>query len=70
MTEVPSKVGVQEGDRCVTGSHDCSSNGTFVPLESSYVFVCVCNQGFEGDGRTCVGKFICVLLQNIKGYIL
>jgi len=51
LTERPSEVGAQEGDKCRTGTHDCSSNGKCIPLDESYD--CECNQGFEGDGRIC-----------------
>ena len=57
LTERPSEVGAQEGDKCRTGTHDCSSNGICIPLDESYD--CECNQGFEGDGRICAGMLIC-----------
>lgn len=59
LTERPSEVGAQEGDKCRTGTHDCSSNGICIPLDESYD--CECNQGFEGDGRVCAGMLICFL---------
>ena len=59
LTERPSEVGAQEGDKCRTGTHDCSSNGRCIPLDESYD--CECNQGFEGDGRICAGMLICFL---------
>lgn len=59
LTERPSEVGAQEGDKCRTGTHDCSSNGICIPLDESYD--CECNQGFEGDGRICAGMLICFL---------
>ena len=51
--EPPTNVGAGLEDKCSTGLHDCSSNGTCIPLDSSYG--CECNLGFEGDGRTCAG---------------
>lgn len=62
LTERPSEVGAQEGDKCRTGTHDCSSNGICIPLDESYD--CECNQGFEGDGRICAGMLICFLFFN------
>lgn len=58
LTVGPSEVGAQEVDKCSTGSHDCSSNGRCISLEGSNV--CVCNLGFDGDGRLCDGMFICL----------
>lgn len=52
-TEGPSDVAAQVIDQCSTGSHDCSSNATCVSVKGSYD--CICNLGFEGDGRVCVG---------------
>lgn len=60
FTEGPSEVGAQEGDKCRSGTHDCSSNGRCIPLEESYD--CECNLGFEGDGRICAGMLICFVL--------
>lgn len=62
VTERPSEVGAQEGDKCGTGTHDCSSNGICIPLDESYD--CECNQGFEGDGRVCAGMLICFFFFN------
>ena len=56
FTEVPTDVGAKLEDKCSTGSHDCSSNGTCIPREGSYD--CECNLGYEGDGRICAGMFI------------
>lgn len=47
-------VGGQLKNRCASDMHDCSTNGTCIPLEGSYA--CECKLGFEGDGRTCAGK--------------
>lgn len=56
LTEGPTDVGAKLEDKCSTRSHDCSSNGTCIPLEGSYD--CECNLGFEGDGRICAGMLI------------
>ena len=53
VTEGLSDVAAQVTEQCSAGSHDCSSNGTCIPLEGSYD--CACNLGFEGDGRICDG---------------
>ena len=62
-TEAPTDVGAKLEDKCSSGLHDCSTNGTCIPLEGS--FDCECNAGFEGDGRICAGMFVhmfCILL--------
>lgn len=64
LTERPSEVGAQEGDKCRTGTHDCSSNGRCIPLDESYD--CECNRGFEGDGRICAGMLTCFLFFNFS----
>ena len=51
--EPPTNVGARVEDKCSTGLHDCSPNGTCIPLDGSYD--CVCNLGYEGDGRVCAG---------------
>ncbi|XP_020620938.1 uromodulin-like [Orbicella faveolata] len=60
IAEGPSDVAAQVIDQCFTGSHDCSSNATCVPLKGSYD--CICNLGFEGDGRVCVGMLFRFLI--------
>ena len=64
LTEVPTDVGAKVGDKCSTGMHDCSSNGTCISLEGTYD--CECNLGYEGDGRICAGMFKFVLCFMIK----
>ena len=62
-TEAPTDVGAKLEDKCSSGLHDCSTNGTCIPLEGS--FECNCNAGFEGDGWICAGMFVhmfCILL--------
>ncbi len=53
FTEGPSDIAAQVTEQCSAGSHNCSSNGTCIPMEGSYD--CACNRGFEGDGRICDG---------------
>ena len=42
-------------DECTAQSHDCSSNSMCTNVEGS--FQCSCIPGFEGDGKTCIGRF-------------
>lgn len=63
-TEAPTDVGAKLEDKCSSGLHDCSTNGTCIPLEGS--FDCECNAGFEGDGRICAGMFVHVLYSFIE----
>ena len=46
-------------DYCSQG-HDCHSNATCINLATRYS--CQCKDGFHGDGKTCTGKLIVVLL--------
>ena len=61
MTEEGTTDGeAQLQNQCSSGMHDCSTNGTCIPLKGSYD--CNCNFGFEGDGRICEGKPISFFL--------
>lgn len=42
-------------DECTAQSHDCSPNSMCTNVEGS--FQCSCIPGFEGDGKTCIGRF-------------
>ena len=42
-------------DECKAQSHDCSPNSMCTNVEGS--FQCSCIPGFEGDGKTCIGRF-------------
>ena len=37
-------------NECKTGDADCAPDATCIDIPGS--FVCRCNEGFEGDGRT------------------
>jgi hypothetical protein len=39
-------------DECADGTHNCDANATCT--NTSGGFTCACNDGFEGDGTTCV----------------
>ena len=41
-------------DECNEEKHDCSSNATCQNTVGS--FKCRCNDGYQGDGKTCNGK--------------
>ena len=53
-------------DECTAQSHDCSPNSMCTNVEGS--FQCSCIPGFEGDGKTCIGRFKNIL--NWKKKIL
>ena len=40
-------------DEC-SSSHKCDSSATCYNTDGSYI--CVCNSGYSGDGRTCRGR--------------
>ena len=42
-------------NECTAQSHDCSPNSMCTNVEGS--FQCSCIPGFEGDGKTCIGRF-------------
>ena len=42
-------------DECISGTHTCSPNANCTDTDGN--FNCTCNEGFEGDGFTCTGKF-------------
>lgn len=42
-------------DECTAESHNCSPNSMCINVEGS--FQCSCIPGFEGDGKTCIGRF-------------
>ena len=53
-------VNLLDFDECADNKTDkCAPNALCTNSEGSYV--CRCLKGYEGDGRRCVGKIICVL---------
>ena len=40
-------------NECADGSNDCSANATCTNTLGDYT--CACDQGYSGDGTTCVG---------------
>ena len=49
-------------DECVLGTHGCSANGFCTNTIGSYT--CQCNPGYTGDGFTCIGWFINMLIKH------
>ena len=41
-------------DECIEGTHACSGNAACANTYDGYE--CVCNDGFTGDGFTCLSK--------------
>jgi len=49
-------------DECVAQTHDCSPNADCANADGT--FQCTCNGGFAGEGKTCNGRFYCLLTFN------
>ena len=43
-------------DECTAGADNCDTNATCTNTLGG--FTCTCNQGYTGDGVTCMGKYI------------
>lgn len=46
---------VPDIDECATGADNCDSKAACANTPGS--FSCTCNQGYSGEGVTCVGKW-------------
>ena len=57
-------------DECTANTHDCDSSATCTNTECS--FYCTCNEGYTGDGRSCIGELqvhkSCLILPRIHLY--
>ena len=54
-----------DDDECKNGMHDCDMNATCTNTIGS--FECTCNDGFIGDGKTCISsKLITMQHPNIE----
>ena len=45
-----------DDDECTNGKHDCDMNANCTNTIGS--FECICNDGFLGDGKTCISNLI------------
>ena len=45
-------------DECAEGTHNCDTNANCTNIPGS--FLCICKDGFTGDGISCEGKHDCV----------
>ena len=45
-----------DDDECKNGLHDCDLNARCTNTDGS--FECTCNDGFHGDGKTCISSKI------------
>ena len=43
-------------DECALGMDDCSENAICTNIPGN--FSCMCDEGYDGDGTTCVGKLV------------
>ena len=46
-----------DDDECKNGLHDCNINANCTNTIGS--FECTCNDGFFGDGKTCISNWLC-----------
>ena len=43
-------------DECALDMDDCSENAICTNTHGN--FSCMCDEGYDGDGTTCVGKYV------------
>ena len=55
-------------DECRSGENFCNVNALCSNTAGGYV--CRCNRGFEGDGRTCVGTFYLLHVYHVAPKML
>ena len=48
-----------DDDECANGRHNCDMNANCTNTDGS--FECTCNDGYFGDGKTCISKFLIIL---------
>ena len=51
-----------DDDECEIGLHDCDINANCINTNGS--FECTCNDGFLGDGKTCISNNICTWINK------
>ena len=44
-------------DECSSNSHSCDVNAVCSNTHGSHT--CTCKAGYSGDGKTCIGTFVC-----------
>ena len=45
-------------NECDNDSNDCDANADCINTQGN--FTCVCQSGYVGDGRACVGNIVCM----------
>ena len=55
-------------DECATDADNCDTNAACTNTPGG--FTCTCNQGYTGDGVTCIGKYTFPLYVIISNNIL
>ena len=55
---------VTDVDECSGGTHDCDSNADCTNTVGS--FSCSCQSGYNGDGQTCTGRCVIVVVTDTE----
>ena len=54
-------------DECALGIDDCAENANCTNTPGS--FSCMCDEGYVGDGITCVGKHILFIIPELEAVV-
>ena len=55
-------------DECALGMDDCSENAICTNTPGN--FSCICDEGYGGDGTTCVGKRVHTIYYSYQNGII
>ena len=55
-----------DNNECSLGTHTCDRNANCTDTDGSYN--CTCINGFEGDGFSCIGKYLLCITHSLKHF--